>query len=140
MKLRLAVVAAVLSVAACSASQTTVTEPVVYSLAEAADSVQIRVGATISVEGTLISFAALVSDSRCPMDAICVWQGDAAVQISAQKGADTQLMQLHTTLEPRSSTAHGYSIGLLSVSPYPSASAPSRPDSYSVWLRIVRVQ
>ena len=140
MKLRLAVAAAVLSVAACSSSQTTVTEPVVYSLAEAADSVQIRVGATISVEGTLISFTSLVSDSRCPMDAICVWQGDAAVQISAQKGADTQLMQLHTTLEPRNSTAHGYSIALLSVNPYPSASTPSRPDSYSVWLRILRVQ
>jgi hypothetical protein len=47
---------------------------------------------------------------------------------------------LHTTLEPRNSTAHGYSIALLSVSPYPSASTPSRPDSYSVWLRILRVQ
>jgi hypothetical protein len=138
MKLRLAVVAAVLAVAACS-SQTTTTEPVVYSLAQAADSVQIRVGETISVEGTRIQFESVVSDSRCPMDVVCVWEGDAAVQISAQQGADTQLMQLHTTLEPHNSTAHGYRIELRSVSPYPRAATPTRPDSYSVWLRIVRV-
>ena len=137
MNLRTAVVAAVLSVAAC-ASQTTATEPVVYSLGEASDSVQIRVGETISVEGTLIKFALVVSDSRCPMDAICVWEGDAAVQVSVQKGSDTQMMQLHTTLEPHSSTAHGYKIELLSLNPYPRASTPTRPDSYSAWFRIVR--
>ncbi|MGH9203692.1 MAG: hypothetical protein ACRD2A_20900 [Vicinamibacterales bacterium] len=126
------------------ASSSLPTEPIVYSLAEAADSVRVRVGQAIVVEGIRIRFTAVESDSRCPMDAVCVWAGDAVADIVVEQNCDCRSaafeLKLHTNLEPRSGTAYGFRVELLQLSPYPRASSPIKPDAYSAWLRIKRVE
>src|SRR5688500_14959017 len=44
------------------------------------------VHAPSAVRATLLS---VVGDSRCPIDATCVWEGDAAVRLRLERGATT---------------------------------------------------
>ena len=132
-------IAASLVLAACSSNPTT-TEPVVYSQSEVADSIHIRLGRTIIVDGTRITFEAVESDSRCPMDVVCVWQGDAVARfVVEQSGAPSSgvTLKLHTTLDPKSGTGHGFRIDLLTLAPYPRAATATKPDEYIAAVKIV---
>jgi hypothetical protein len=144
MQLRyLAVLFTAITLGAC-ASANAPTEPVVYSQAEAADSVRLRVGQTIRVDGVRVRFTGVESDSRCPMDAICVWQGDAVavfvVELDCECRAAAFELKLHVNFEPRSGTAYGRRLDLLVLSPYPVAASPIKPDAYSAWVRLTRVE
>lgn len=137
-----AVVVASLVIGACASNNTLPTEPVVYSQAEAADSVRVRVGQTIVVESIKVRFNAVESDSRCPMDAICVWQGDAVTNFTVEQNCDCDTpafeLKLHTSLQPKSGTAYGFRLELLNLQPYPMASLPTKQDSYYAWIRLTR--
>ena len=127
---------------ACASSNGFPTEPVVYSQAEAADSVRIRVGQTIVVESIKVRLNAVESDSRCPMDAICVWQGDAVTSFTVEQNCDCDTpafeLKLHTSLQPKSGTAYGFRLELLNLQPYPMASLPTKQDSYYAWIRLTK--
>ena len=129
------------AVAACSSS-TLSTEPIVLSQSEAADSAKVRVGQTLVVDGIRVRFTGVENDSRCPMDAICVWAGDAVANFSVELDCECRAaaiqLPLHINLEPRSGTAYGHRIELKGLQPYPSASSPIKPDAYSAWVRIIR--
>ncbi len=120
------------------------TEPVVYSQSEAADSVRIRVGQTIVVGGIRVRFEAVESDSRCPMDVVCIWAGDAVANLVVEQNCDCNspafLLKLHTFLEPKSGVAYGNRVELRALLPYPSSQSTIKPDAYSAWLRITRVE
>ena len=66
------------------------------------DTLHIPIGATRTADGGRISvrFEARVADSRCPANAVCVWQGDAQIRVAAASGGTTVTGDLHTTLEP----------------------------------------
>ncbi len=134
----LAFMAVSLAVAACTSTRT-VTEPVAYSRSEAADSVRIRVGETIVVENFRLRFDAVQSDSRCPSDVVCVWEGDALVSLVAELTANPSSavpLKLHTSIAPKSGEAHGFKVELLVLTPYPSVASPIKADAYAAWLRI----
>ena len=137
---RFAVILSFLVVGACASSNGIPTEPVVYSQSEAADSVRVRVGQTIVVQGVKVRFSAVESDSRCPMDAICVWQGDAVANFVVEQNCDCKSpafeLKLHTTLEPKSGTAYGFRVELRQLQPYPQASSPIKQDAYYAWIRL----
>ena len=43
---------------------------------------ELRLGARATLDGdTVLTFADVPSDSRCPMDALCVWEGEAVVSV-----------------------------------------------------------
>lgn len=143
MKIRhFAIVVASLVIGACASNNALPTEPVVYSQAEAADSVRVRVGQTIVVESIKVRFNAVESDSRCPMDAICVWQGDAVANFTVEQNCDCDTpafeLKLHTSLQPKSGTAYGFRLELLNLLPYPMASLPTKQDAYYAWIRLTR--
>ena len=138
----LAIVFASLAIGACASSHALPTDPVVYSQAEAADSVRIRVGQTIVVEGIKVRFNAVESDSRCPSDVVCVWEGDAVANFVVEQNCNCDTpafeLKLHTTLQPKSGTAYGFRLELLQVAPYPRASSPIKQDAYNAWIRLTR--
>jgi hypothetical protein len=134
----LAFMAVSLAVAACTSTRT-ITEPVVYSQAEAADSVRIQVGQSIAVGDLRIRFDAVPSDSRCPSDVVCIWEGDGVATLVAERVATPSSavsLNLHTSIAPKSGEAHGFKIELLVLTPYPSTKSPIKPDGYSAWIRI----
>lgn len=68
----------------------------------------------------VVTFHQVTQDSRCPADAICVWQGDAALLMSAAIGRGPAVpFTLHTDLAPRDTTVAWFRIALSSLDPYP---------------------
>lgn len=117
------------------------TAPPVYSLAEAADSVRVRAGQTVVVDGVRIRFNGVESDSRCPSDVVCVWEGDAVANFTVEQNCECRsvayALALHTTLDPKWGVAYGYRVELRALAPSPRASSPIKPDAYVAWLRVV---
>src|SRR5688572_10927641 len=57
-----------------------------------------------------IEFVAVPADSRCPVDVVCVWAGDAEVQLRVRRaGAAQQDLRLHTNPSfPQAEMYQGY--------------------------------
>jgi hypothetical protein len=134
---------AILTAGAC-ASSSLPTDPVVYSQSEAADSVKVRVGQTIVVEGIRVRFSDVESDSRCASDVVCVWAGDAVANFVVEQNCECDSpsfeLKLHTTLDPKSGSAYGFRVELLELAPHPKSTSPIRKDAYEAWVRITPVQ
>lgn len=104
------------------------------------DSVLVRInyGEEASIENnTTIKFDG-VSDSRCPMDVICVWAGDGGVSLALSNEGEQLHSFLHTTLFPREINYNGYRIILKSLNPYPKSSSPTKLEEYNIELIIKR--
>jgi hypothetical protein len=71
-------------------------------------------------DGAALKFERVQSDSRCPMDAICVWAGDAtiAVTLDPPKGA-TESREMHTQPAGSQISYGSYTIALTALTPYP---------------------
>lgn len=92
-----------------------------------------------SVGGSVlaVSFARVVEDSRCPVDVVCVWAGNALVELGIRVGmGPTFPLQLNTTLEPRSTDWNGIQVTLIELLPQPREGDPPRPESYTVRIRL----
>ena len=78
-------------------------------------------------------FEAVVSDSRCPANAMCIWQGAATARFSFTKNGDTHRFNLSTiTMEPtyiKDTIIAGYRLEFINLLPYPGTYTPPVPDS-----------
>jgi hypothetical protein len=102
----------------------------------------LEVGEEQSVGGSVVkvTFVRVVEDSRCPMDVVCVWEGNAVVELGIRAGTGpTFPMQINTTLEPRATEWNGARVTILELQPYPKASEPTRSDAYTVKIRVEAV-
>jgi hypothetical protein len=103
----------------------------------------LRRGERAAVEqgALLITFLAVLSDSRCPADVVCVWQGDAAMLLrieSLRSDAPTRLDTLHTELQPRQTSYLGYTIRANELRPYPYSSDDPGSRDYRVSLTVTK--
>ena len=83
---RLPAILAVVLIAAClgAACGGNPTEPTAVPLDQPFD---LRAGQSAVVPGGLkVTFDRVVSDSRCPIDAICVWAGEAVIALKLSRG------------------------------------------------------
>ena len=80
-----------------------------------------------------LTFDAVVSDSRCPANAMCIWQGAATATFSFTKNSDTHRFNLSTiTMEPtykKDTLIEGYKIEFIHLLPYPGTFTPPASDS-----------
>lgn len=109
------------------------------SLVSATTEIVLRHGEEARVQdGPLrVAFVRVVADSRCPIDAVCVWMGNAEVEIGLAAGTGpTFPVHLNTELEPRGAQWHSVRITLLEVQPAPRAATPTRAEDYSIKLRL----
>ncbi|MFL5502855.1 MAG: hypothetical protein ACJ799_02465 [Gemmatimonadaceae bacterium] len=100
---------------ACAPVETAIT-------ADPGTSFTLPVGKTASVRGTdtRLTFMEVRQDSRCPIDAICVWEGDAqiAISISQQGGAgDTRILSIRSP--GNETTAGNLRIRFVGLAPVP---------------------
>jgi hypothetical protein len=102
---------------------------------------RLAIGETARLNGgaLLVTFRSVAADSRCPLDAVCVWEGDAAIRVEVVvPGAAATAHELHTTLQPRAVEVGGYRVELLELQPYPRASERTPPGAYVARLRATR--
>jgi len=87
-----------------------------------------------------ICFDSLMQDSRCPMGALCIWQGTAVVRFSLTVNNSSQNITLATLNVPglyrTDTTLMGYKIALLNVTPFPRIDFPQNVSEYEAELRI----
>lgn len=76
-------------------------------------------------DGLRVTFLAVTDDSRCPKDAVCVWAGQVAVEVTAGDGGEKR------SLKPdEAATVDGYRLRHVRVEPYPASDAPTQPSQY----------
>jgi hypothetical protein len=97
----------------------------------------LRFGEQAMIEGAglTVRFAALQEDSRCPVDVVCAWAGNARVKLKlnrSEKKAAT--VSLNTTLSPREASFKGYEVRLVKVDPPRKSDTPINPADYEVTL------
>ncbi len=85
-----------------------------------------------------ITFEEVVADSRCPRNAMCIWEGDGEVKLSFSKHDIITRASLHTTLEPKSAVVYDYLIRLNSLMPYPELDRRINVEDYKIELIIKR--
>ncbi|HEY6359582.1 MAG TPA: hypothetical protein VIX63_00690 [Vicinamibacterales bacterium] len=89
--------------------------------------------------GRRVQFVRVNGDSRCPADAICVWAGDAIVELRVFDGAAASDYQLHTADSQRATIAHAdMRIMLVQLQPYPFSNRTIQPSDYRATLEVRR--
>lgn len=135
MRSALAAVVLALMVGGCAETVSEVEPGEVFTLAP---------GQTVKVNGAelTIRFIEVAEDSRCPVDATCVWAGDAVVVVETVLRSVEQVFGLHSTpgtaTGPGSVALDGFELTLVDVRPEPRAGLPIRPEDYRVTLRVER--
>jgi len=85
----------------------------------------------VSANNYKLCFDELISDSRCPANAMCIWQGTAVAKFSLTKNKDTYSFVLSTLAMPgtynKDTTMFGYKIEFVNLSPYPGTVPPPVP-------------
>jgi hypothetical protein len=100
--------------------------------------VTMAIGQTIAVPDTSLSltFVGVSSDSRCPVDVVCIQLGEAVLELDALAGAGTSRFKLSTTGSARVAQVSGHRIELSSVQPDRLASRPIDPGDYRVTVHV----
>lgn len=123
------VLAAVLIAAACSRGDVPLSADIRPHL-DAPFTLQIGQSAVLAEPALTVTFTAVPHDSRCAVDVLCVWSGDAVVRLTLHVGPPDGegpdiVADLHTDMEPRS-TPWGpyYELRLLALQPAPRVHPP----------------
>ena len=93
---------------------------------------------TIREAAIAVRFEGVSGDSRCPADAMCVWGGDALVQIEVVPGSGQRRPYVLHTGDMRPIVHEDLTIALVELSPYPFSARTIPPDDYRATLRISR--
>jgi hypothetical protein len=93
--------------------------------------------ARVGRDGLLISFRSVTADSRCAVDVVCVWEGDATARVDVTVGRMAWTpFDLHTSLEPRAFQFRERTVTLVAVEPSPRSDERIDPAHYIITLRV----
>jgi hypothetical protein len=69
-----------------------------------------------------------VDDSRCPTDAVCIWEGEVAVSLVVDGAHEVRLTRQFAGDERAAARVAGFTLRLRAVDPWPLAEPPARSD------------
>jgi len=86
----------------------------------------IAAGETTEISGTglVITFVRVPEDSRCPMGAMCIWVGNAQVELRTTLNGVPTTLALNTMTDPTAGSVAPYKITLTGLAPIPSIGRP----------------
>jgi hypothetical protein len=128
---------AAVSLAACGSSTTSSSLPVPTTTDVTLDQqFTLSPGQTarIPAQGLEIRFDSVSGDSRCPEDVVCVWAGDAAINLTLTRNGQSRSVAVHTTLDPKVVVEGGVSISLVKLAPNTSSKKSIPQGEYRVQL------
>lgn len=109
----------VLSLAACDSADTSS-----YPSDSRTGETSIALGQTATLDGLAVTFDEVVTDSRCPSDVECVWEGEAIVTV-AVSGATYDLRVVDPEARPENGTRIGDRVVFaVALTPEPRSDAP----------------
>lgn len=100
----------------------------------------LKIGESIRVgsDGVGVTFEAVKSDSRCPIDAICIQNGDAVAAVRFDLDGRTLRRDLNTERGTSEVVLDRYSVRVVSLQPYPRSDRPTPPAEYVAQLQLNR--
>ena len=122
--MKLTIAALVIALLGCSQS---VTGP------DASGQVSLRYGQSATVNGTRVSFADVVDDSRCAKDVVCAWAGDAAIKL--ESGSESVVLHTNPSVGAAAGKVGGVTVTLVEVRPEPVSTVERKKTDYLVILR-----
>jgi hypothetical protein len=101
---------------------------------------ELHAGTSAIVEdGVRVMFQRVRSDSRCPLDALCIQAGEAIVVLTLSQPAAAQVEQELRTTPAFSEVSYlSYVIRLVALAPYPRSTQQIRPEEYVATLTVDR--
>lgn len=101
---------------------------------------ELHAGTSAIVDDRLrVMFERVRSDSRCPLDALCIQAGEAIVVLTLLQPAAAQVEQeLRTTPGFSETSFDSYLIRLVALAPYPRSTSQIRPEEYIATLTVDR--
>jgi hypothetical protein len=98
--------------------------------------------ASLATEVVEVGFARVSSDSRCPTEARCIWEGVATVEVWAAVGRGPRTLLTLDSSDMQGyarERAHaGYRFRLVHLEPPQSLASPIRADQYVLTLLVTR--
>lgn len=101
--------------------------------------IQINKQKTFPRSDLTVRFASLVEDSRCPVNATCVWAGNARIRIEVGKGRAKKTFELNTNAGQKSAIYKGYKIELVSLTPEPRENIRINRNGYVAAIAVSRL-
>ncbi|MDX1393464.1 MAG: hypothetical protein R3195_03700 [Gemmatimonadota bacterium] len=102
--------------------------------------VELERGEAATVDGLRIRFETVSEDSRCAVDVVCVWAGNAAVGLELSRdGGPAERVTVNTGVEPLSIVRDGLEIRITELRPDPVSTERIDPEDYRVSLDVSRV-
>ena len=94
---------------------------------------------TVTKDKLTIKFISVVEDSRCPIDAACVWTGNAKIQLKLKKKNGTwETFELNTDIEKREIRFGGYAIKIVGLTPTPRTNIRINRNGYVATFSIAK--
>ena len=94
----------------------------------------VRVGQTVFINGVKITLNKIVGDSRCPVDAICIWAGNVTANVTLQSNTDKETIDIFSDKGPVAFDS--YQVSLEQVSPSSKADTKIKPEDYSLTFKV----
>ncbi len=136
MRSLLLIVVLSLVIAGCNGDDTSPTQP-----SPTSTSVTLAPGGQTNALGLTLLFEQVVSDTRCPADALCIQLGDAIVSVNLSAGGVGSRYELYAVDATRRRVVYqGYEVELSTLQPYPLASRPTDPTAYRATILVTRTQ
>ena len=101
------------------------------------------IGQSASIEGEklVIKFKAVLEDSRCPINVLCVWSGNGKVEFEVlDVDGQNKTIILNTEDEPRLAALKRHKLKLVSLNPPRIDGVSVSPGDYSVILCVERME
>jgi hypothetical protein len=110
------------------------------NVAQRGDTLRAKLGQSVEARGVKVTLQRVVSDSRCPMNAVCIWEGDAAVALRFEASGRALDVTLHTNQRGGvvSATVGGAEFQLIGLTPYPVDPGPQPPQGDYTAILLVR--
>ena len=130
-----AVLASVLAFQSCAS-----VENVIIAEPDVAFSLPIGKTATVSGSPTRITFKQVRDDSRCPRNVVCVWEGDARIEVAvAREGLPSESAVLTLSSPGNETQVGGLFVRFVGLAPYPESPQPNAPRQYVAELVVRRL-
>ncbi len=98
----------------------------------------VKPGQTAAAQGVSVTFRQVVSDSRCPTNAVCVWAGEATVTFTVRgRGSEAEYeLRLGPDTTKRSVTHKDVVLEFEALQPHPVAGQTTDPASYRATIEL----
>ncbi|RDJ31606.1 MAG: hypothetical protein DWQ18_06045 [Crenarchaeota archaeon] len=100
-------------------------------------SIKLSVGETAEIKSKQLAITLDdISDSRCPKDVTCIWEGEVTATLSITKGDDKSSTIEIKTSETTSVEFSTYSLTLTNTEPYPEENMEIKKEQYVITLLV----